>query len=143
MSKLLIIDEVGYLPFSRQEASHFFQVTAQRNERGSVVITSNLPLAQWDTTFAGNATMTAAMLDRLLRHAHVAMLRRELPPPRTEAGGNQAAEDKVRTGGGSNLNRRFVLGWVSFRPALTTGLLFVEQARGRWGKDVGCFAAIA
>jgi len=74
MPKLLMIDEVGYLPFSREEASHFFQVIAQRYERGSVVITSNLPLAQWDTTFAGDATMTAAMLDRLLHHAHVAMI---------------------------------------------------------------------
>jgi DNA replication protein DnaC len=39
-----------------------------------VLITSNLPFAQWDTTFAGDATMTAAMLDRLLHHAHVAMV---------------------------------------------------------------------
>jgi DNA replication protein DnaC len=72
--RLLIIDEVGYLPFSRDEASHFFQAIAQRYEHGSVIITSNLPLAQWDTTFAGDATMTAAMLDRLLHHAHVAMI---------------------------------------------------------------------
>jgi len=72
--KLLIIDEVGYLPFSRDEASHFFQTIAQRYERGSVLITSNLPFAQWDTAFAGDATMTAAMLDRLLHHAHVAMI---------------------------------------------------------------------
>jgi DNA replication protein DnaC len=74
MPKLLIIDEVGYLPFSREEASHFFQVIAQRYERGSVIITSNLAFAQWDTTFAGDATMTAALLDRLLHHAHVAMI---------------------------------------------------------------------
>jgi DNA replication protein DnaC len=72
--KLLIIDEVGYLPFSREEASHFFQAIAQRYERGSVIITSNVPFAQWDTTFAGDATMTAAMLDRLLHHAHVAVI---------------------------------------------------------------------
>ena len=72
--RLLIIDEVGYLPFSREEASHFFQAIAQRYERGSVIITSNVPFAQWDTTFAGDATMTAAMLDRLLHHAHVAMI---------------------------------------------------------------------
>jgi DNA replication protein DnaC len=72
--RLLIIDEVGYLPFSREEASHFFQVIARRYERGSVIITSNLPFAQWDTTFAGDATMTAAMLDRLLHHAHVATI---------------------------------------------------------------------
>jgi DNA replication protein DnaC len=74
LPKLLIIDEVGYLPFSREEASHFFQAIAHRYERGSVLITSNLPFAQWDTTFAGDATMTAAMLDRLLHHAHVAMI---------------------------------------------------------------------
>jgi DNA replication protein DnaC len=72
--KLLIIDEIGYLPFGRDEANHFFQVIANRYERGSVVITSNLPLAQWDTAFAGDATMTAAMLDRLLHHAHVALI---------------------------------------------------------------------
>ena len=72
--RLLIIDEVGYLPFSREEANHFFQVIAQRYEHGSVIITSNLPFAQWDTTFAGDATMTAAMLDRLLHHAHIAMI---------------------------------------------------------------------
>jgi DNA replication protein DnaC len=72
--RLLFIDEVGYLPFSREEASHFFQAIAQRYERGSVIITSNVPFAQWDTTFAGDATMTAAMLDRLLHHAHVAMI---------------------------------------------------------------------
>lgn len=72
--RLLIIDEVGYLPFSREEANHFFQAIAQRYEHGSVIITSNLPSAQWDTTFAGDATMTAAMLDRLLHHAHVAII---------------------------------------------------------------------
>jgi DNA replication protein DnaC len=72
--KLLIIDELGYLPFSREEASHFFQVIAQRYEHGSIIITSNLPFAQWDSAFAGDATMTAAMLDRLLHHAHVAMV---------------------------------------------------------------------
>lgn len=75
LPRLLIIDEVGYLPFSRDEASHFFQVIAQRYERGSILITSNVAFAQWDLTFAGDATMTAAMLDRLLHHAHVAMMK--------------------------------------------------------------------
>lgn len=72
--KLLIIDEIGYLPFGREEANHFFQVIANRYERGSVIITSNLPFTQWDSAFAGDATLTAAMLDRLLHHAHVAMV---------------------------------------------------------------------
>ena len=60
--------------FRAKKPSHFFQVIARRYERGSVIITSNLPFAQWDTTFAGDATMTAAMLDRLLHHAHVATI---------------------------------------------------------------------
>jgi DNA replication protein DnaC len=47
--RLMIIDALGYLPFSREEASHFFQVIAQRYEHGSVIITSNLPFTQWDT----------------------------------------------------------------------------------------------
>jgi len=69
--RLLIIDEIGYLPMSREQANLFFQVIAKRYERGSLILTSNLGFAQWDQTFAGDATLTAAMLDRLLHHAHV------------------------------------------------------------------------
>lgn len=69
--RLLIIDEIGYLPMSREQANLFFQVVAKRYERGSLILTSNLGFAQWDQTFAGDATLTAAMLDRLLHHAHV------------------------------------------------------------------------
>lgn len=68
--RLLIIDEVGYLPMSREQANLFFQVVAARYEKGSVVVTSNLSFGQWDSTFAQDATMTAALLDRLLHHAH-------------------------------------------------------------------------
>ncbi len=69
--KLLIVDEIGYLPFGREEANLFFQVVAKRYERGSMILTSNLPFTQWADTFAGDTTLTAAMLDRLLHHAHV------------------------------------------------------------------------
>ena len=69
--KLLIIDEIGYLPFGREEANFFFNVVAKRYERGSMVLTSNLPFSQWATTFANDTTLTAAMLDRLLHHCHV------------------------------------------------------------------------
>jgi len=69
--RLLIIDEVGYLPMSREQANLFFQVVAARYEKGSVVVTSNLSFGQWDSTFAQDATMTAALLDRLLHHAHI------------------------------------------------------------------------
>ena len=69
--KLLIIDEIGYLPFCREEANLFFNVVAKRYERGSTLLTSNLPFSQWSGAFANDATLTAAMLDRLLHHCHV------------------------------------------------------------------------
>ncbi len=72
--KLLVIDEIGYLPFGREEANLFFQVVAKRYERGSIVLTSNLPFAQWASAFAEDATLTAAMLDRLLHHAHIVQI---------------------------------------------------------------------
>lgn len=75
--KLLIIDEIGYLPLGRNQADHFFQVIAKRYEKGSVILTSNLNFGQWDKTFAGDGVLTAAMLDRLLHHSHVLALKGE------------------------------------------------------------------
>lgn len=72
--KLLIIDEIGYLPFGRDEANLFFNVIAKRYEQGSVIVTSNLPFSQWSTAFADDQTLTAALLDRLLHHAHIAQI---------------------------------------------------------------------
>lgn len=69
--RLLIIDDIGYLPVNREQANLFFQVIAARYERGSLIVTSNLPFGQWDTTFAQDATLTAALLDRLLHHARI------------------------------------------------------------------------
>jgi DNA replication protein DnaC len=69
--KLLIVDEVGYLPMNREQANLFFQVIAARYEKGSLIVTSNLPFGQWDSTFAQDTTLTAALLDRLLHHAHI------------------------------------------------------------------------
>lgn len=69
--RLLIIDEIGYLPFGREEANLFFNVIAKRYENGSIILTSNLPFSQWASTFADDTTLTAAMLDRLLHHSHV------------------------------------------------------------------------
>lgn len=62
--KLLIIDEIGYLPFGREEASLFFNVIAKRYERGSVIVTSNLPFSQWSGAFANDTRLVAALLDR-------------------------------------------------------------------------------
>ena len=70
--KLLVVDEIGYLPFGRDEANLFFNVVAKRYERGSMVLTSNLAFTQWAGAFADDQTLTAAMLDRLLHHAHIA-----------------------------------------------------------------------
>ncbi|VVE59163.1 Insertion sequence IS5376 putative ATP-binding protein [Pandoraea horticolens] len=72
--KLLVIDATGYLPFGREEANLFFNVVAKRYERGAIVLTSNLPFTQWATAFADDQTLTAAMLDRLLHHAHIVQI---------------------------------------------------------------------
>lgn len=72
--KLLVINEIGYLPFGREEADLFFNVIAKRYEYGSVIVTSNLPFSQWSTAFADDQTLTAALLDRLLHHAHIVQI---------------------------------------------------------------------
>ena len=72
--RLLVIDEIGYLPFGRDEANLFFNVVAKRYETGSVIVTSNLPFSQWSTAFADDQTLTAALLDRLLHHAHIVQI---------------------------------------------------------------------
>lgn len=73
--RLLILDEIGYLPMQKQQADMFFQVIAKRYEQGSVILTSNLSFGDWDQSFDNNAALTSAMLDRLLHHAHVIQIR--------------------------------------------------------------------
>ena len=65
--RLLIIDEIGYLPMNREQADLFFQMIAALHEKGSLIVTSSLPFGQWDATFAQDATL----LDRLLHRAHI------------------------------------------------------------------------
>ena len=72
--RLLVVDEIGFLPFGREEANLLFNVVAKRYERGSMVLTSNLPFAQWHTAFADDQTLTAALLDRLLHHSHIVQI---------------------------------------------------------------------
>jgi DNA replication protein DnaC len=67
---LLIVDELGYLSFSRAGAELLFQVFAERYERGSILITSNLPFSEWGQIFQGER-MTAALLDRFTHRCHI------------------------------------------------------------------------
>ena len=86
--KLLNIDEICYRPFVREEDNLFFNVIAKRYEHGSIILTSNLSFGQWPSAFADDATLTAAMLDRLLHHSHVLQL----------SGDSYRLKDKRRSG---------------------------------------------
>lgn len=67
---LLVIDEVGHVPFEADAANLFFQLVSSRYERASVIVTSNKPFGRWGEVF-GDATVAAAMIDRLVHHAEV------------------------------------------------------------------------
>jgi len=75
--RLLVVDEIGYLPMSREQANLFFQVVARRYERGSMILTSNLTFGSWDTAFAGDGVLTVAMLDRILHHSIIVSINGE------------------------------------------------------------------
>jgi DNA replication protein DnaC len=67
---LLIIDELGYVPFSKEGAQLIFQILAERHERKPVLITTNMGFGDWTQIF-GDPSMTAALLDRITHKAHV------------------------------------------------------------------------
>ena len=67
---LLIIDELGFVPLSKTGAELLFEVISQRYERGSIIITSNLPFDEWTEIF-GSGRLTGALLDRLTHHVHI------------------------------------------------------------------------
>jgi DNA replication protein DnaC len=74
--KLLIIDELGYLPFEKQSAHLFFQLVTRRYERGSMMVTTNQMVTQWGHVF-GDEMIAAAILDRLLHHSHTLVIQGE------------------------------------------------------------------
>jgi DNA replication protein DnaC len=68
--KLLIVDELGYVPLSSTGAELLFEVFSQRHERSSTIVTSNLPFEEW-TSVLGSERLTGALLDRLTHHVHI------------------------------------------------------------------------
>jgi DNA replication protein DnaC len=76
VSKLLIIDEVGYITIDRQRANLFFQLVSRRYEKGSILLTSNQSFGHWGEIF-GNQVIATAILDRLLHHSIVVNIRGE------------------------------------------------------------------
>ena len=71
---LIVVDEVGYIPFEPEAANLFFQFISGRYERASVIVTSNKPFGRWGEVF-GDDTVAAAMIDRLVHHAEVISLK--------------------------------------------------------------------
>jgi DNA replication protein DnaC len=74
--KLLVVDELGYLPFEKRSAHLFFQLVARRYERGSMLVTTNKTVTQWGEVF-GDDVLAAAILDRLLHHSHTLLIKGE------------------------------------------------------------------
>ncbi len=68
--ELLIVDELGFVPLSKTGAELLFEVFSQRYERGSTLVTSNLPFQEW-TEVLGSERLTGALLDRLTHHVHI------------------------------------------------------------------------
>ena len=71
--RLLIIDELGYLPFERRSAHLFFQLVNRRYEKGSLLVTTNQRVSEWGIVF-GDEVLATAILDRMLHHSHTLMI---------------------------------------------------------------------
>ena len=71
---LLIVDEVGYIPFDPQAANLMFMLVSRRYERASMIVTSNKPFSGWGEIF-GDDVVAAAMIDRLVHHADIVALK--------------------------------------------------------------------
>ena len=85
--KLLVIDEVGYLPLDGLGANFFFQLVSARYEKGSIILTSNKGFGEWGELM-GDPVLATAVLDRLLHHAHIINIR----------GNSYRLKDRLKTG---------------------------------------------
>ena len=74
LPKLLVIDELGYLPIDKMGANLLFQVISKRYETGSIVLTGNRAFKDWPKVFNNDSTVTSAVLDRLLHHSEVIVI---------------------------------------------------------------------
>ena len=72
--RVLVLDELGYLPIDQHGADLLFQVISQRYERGSIILTTNKPFKLWPSIFNNDSTITSAVLDRLLHHAETVVI---------------------------------------------------------------------
>lgn len=72
--RILIVDELGYLPIDKRGADSLFQIISQRYERGPIVITTNRTYKTWVEIFNNDSTLTSALLDRLLHHAETVII---------------------------------------------------------------------
>ena len=88
--KLLIVDELGYVPLSPTGAELLFEVLSQRYERGSTIVTSNLPFENW-TSVLGSERLTGALLDRLTHHVHILTMNGDSYRLKQSTGRRQAA----------------------------------------------------
>ena len=88
--KLLIVDELGYVPLSPTGAELLFEVFSQRYECGSTIVTSNLPFEDW-TTVLGSERLTGALLDRLTHHVHILTMNGDSYRLKQSAGRRRAA----------------------------------------------------
>lgn len=88
--QLLIVDELGYVPLSPTGAELLFEVFSQRYERGSTIVTSNLPFEDW-TSVLGSERLTGALLDRLTHHVHILTMNGDSYRLKQSAGRRRAA----------------------------------------------------
>jgi DNA replication protein DnaC len=72
--QLLVVDEVGYLPIDKHGADLLFQVISQRYETGSIILSTNKAFKHWPAIFNNDATLTSAILDRILHHAQTIVI---------------------------------------------------------------------